>query len=371
MRRRHLLPLLLLAIVAGAMPAASATSPHPSGQFTVLAYNVAGLPEGISKSSPSKNSPLISERLNDYELVLLQEDWADPLHPEGAHEETEGLPSTYFHHLIVSKSRHPYRSEPASNPVVDATRAGKGPATVSDGLNRLSAFPFGKPVLLDTTTDGRRRVVERVMWNDCFGEVRSTVVETALDEGELRDRLPEDTPAEVDEQTRGGGADCGAQKGFSVATTTLADGVLVDVYNVHADSGGDREDVAARAKNFQQLAAYIEMHSRGRAVLLGGDTNLKAGSTNVERATTDAAVWTEFQERTGLVDVCAAIDCGADALVHDKIAFRNTRSLTFRPLAHAFERAKFTEGGTRLSDHDPVAVTFSWRAKSRPVPVGR
>ncbi|MCB9387931.1 MAG: endonuclease, partial [Microthrixaceae bacterium] len=38
----------------------------PPGEFSVLSYNVAGLPQGISGSDPETNLALISPRLNDY-----------------------------------------------------------------------------------------------------------------------------------------------------------------------------------------------------------------------------------------------------------------------------------------------------------------
>jgi hypothetical protein len=42
----------------------------------VVTYNVAGLPEGVSRSSPVANLPLIGEGLNRYDLALIQEDFA-------------------------------------------------------------------------------------------------------------------------------------------------------------------------------------------------------------------------------------------------------------------------------------------------------
>ena len=42
---------------------------------SVLSYNVAGLPAGISSSEPDVNTPIISPLLNDYDIVLVQEDF--------------------------------------------------------------------------------------------------------------------------------------------------------------------------------------------------------------------------------------------------------------------------------------------------------
>lgn len=42
----------------------------------------------------------------------------------------------------------------------------------------------------------------------------------------------------VNDTVDGGATDCAAQKGFSVATTELAPGVVVDVYNLRAGAAG-------------------------------------------------------------------------------------------------------------------------------------
>ncbi|MET0283590.1 MAG: endonuclease/exonuclease/phosphatase family protein [Polyangiales bacterium] len=91
----------------------------------VLSYNVAGLPEGISSSMPSRNSTLISPLLNDYGLALLQEDFT-------------------YHAQIVSMARHPHQSP-------SDTRG----QSLGDGLNFLSDFPY---------TD-----LTRVKWSKCNG----------------------------------------------------------------------------------------------------------------------------------------------------------------------------------------------------------
>ena len=46
------------------------------GSFNILSYNVGGLPEIISSSTPSKYTKLISPKLNDYDVVNCQEDFA-------------------------------------------------------------------------------------------------------------------------------------------------------------------------------------------------------------------------------------------------------------------------------------------------------
>lgn len=328
----------LLVVPAGSDADAKQRRRYRTGSFLALTYNVAGLPQGISGSDPETNSPLISPLLNGYELVLLQEDWADP--PPGI--------DLFFHEEVTEQAEHPYRSEPATAPMgTDLRRFPSGPPLIADGLNRLSNFPFGP--------------LDRQMWEECFGEFSMAAINAIAGATGL-DAVIE--AAGLDDELNDGAADCGAQKGFSFARTTFAKGVEIDVYNLHAEAGSDPRDRAASAHNFVQLAEYIKKNSQGRAVILGGDTNLH---TEVDtRRPEDAEVWTKFRKATGLQDVCDVLDCGADAGAIDKFAFRNGGGVKLKPLTASVERETFTrDDGEPLSDHDPLAVRFKWRAKRR------
>jgi endonuclease/exonuclease/phosphatase family metal-dependent hydrolase len=108
-----------------------ATEPlAPPGEITVLTYNVAGLPQGISSSDPERNIPQISPLLNGFDLVLVQEDF-------------------WYHAELVAEVMHPYRSEPyTDDPMNDG---------VGDGLNLFTRFGFGE--------------LERVPWYACHGQL--------------------------------------------------------------------------------------------------------------------------------------------------------------------------------------------------------
>jgi endonuclease/exonuclease/phosphatase family metal-dependent hydrolase len=54
----------------------SPSAPSSSGTIRFLTYNVAGLPDVISKLTPSKSIPLISPKLNAYDVVVVQEAFA-------------------------------------------------------------------------------------------------------------------------------------------------------------------------------------------------------------------------------------------------------------------------------------------------------
>jgi hypothetical protein len=93
------------------------------GEFTVLTYNIAGLPELISSGNPAVNTPKISVLVNDYDIVQVQEDFN-------------------YHAALYADDYHPYRT------------ATSGGVPFGDGLNTLSNFPFSDDIA-------------RVKWNDC------------------------------------------------------------------------------------------------------------------------------------------------------------------------------------------------------------
>ncbi|HUM51244.1 MAG TPA: endonuclease/exonuclease/phosphatase family protein [Chitinophagales bacterium] len=94
------------------------------GTFTALTYNVAGLPEPASSSHPIANTPQISPRLNNYDIVNVQEDFA-------------------YHDLLIKDDKHAYRSQYVAN-------RGYG-----DGLNLFSKYIITNFM--------------RTEWTDCNG----------------------------------------------------------------------------------------------------------------------------------------------------------------------------------------------------------
>jgi hypothetical protein len=286
-----------------------------SGTFSLLTYNVAGLPQEISSENPTEHIPLISPLLEDYDVVLTQEDfdWWTPL--------LDGFDFVNYHTRLRADVTHEYRS--ARHPGPEA--AGLDPATrpdlnVGDGQGLLSRFPFAGEA--------------RVACAGCFGGF---------------------------DTSDGGAADCLAMKGFIHVRMTLADGAEVDVYGLHGEAGGTAEDQRLQVEDFDQLAAYIEENSAGRAVVLGGDTNLHtAGNHPDGEGGADADIWDAFLERTGLVDACATVDCPEPGSI-DKVATRSGGGVTLEATSHAMPRERFrAPDGEDLSDHPPVVVDVAW-----------
>lgn len=84
-------------------------------EFSIVTYNVAGLPGPISSSDPRRNMTLIGAKLSAYDLVLVQEDFA-------------------YDRQLARNLLRPHRSEPV----------GPTPTTgAGSGLARFAEDPFG------------------------------------------------------------------------------------------------------------------------------------------------------------------------------------------------------------------------------------
>lgn len=267
------------------------------GSFSLLAYNVAGLPQGISSSNPTENIPQISPRLNDYDVVVVQEDFA-------------------FHEILAAEANHPYQSEPKpypyplDAPVQDLLNAAiAGEAVMNDGLNQFSIFPFGP--------------LERVEWEMCFGVLTT------------------------------GAGDCNAEKGFSASDLTLADGVVVRLYNLHAEAGSTPEDAIATESDWAQLAEHIVDHADGRALIVAGDTNLHGNNAE------DKVIFDRFLDTTGLTDACRALDCDNPDRI-DRVMVRSSATITLTPTTWLSDDQWLNPEGQQLSDHEPVLSDIDW-----------
>ena len=254
------------------------------GDFSVLTYNVAGLPEALSGSSPSVNTPQISPMLNAYELVLVQEDF-------------------WYHHELAAQVDHPFRSRPMwERP---------GLLRMGDGLNRFSAFPLGE--------------LTRVPWIECSGVL------------------------DCDN-------DCLTTKGFSVSDIQLADGLAVDVYNLHMDAGGCEGDIRARGIQTEKLLEKIRTRSVGRAVIVAGDTNLKRSRPD------DVESLERLLSEANMREACLFLDCAQETI--DRVLFRGSDSVSLVPLSWDHPPQFVDAEGQDLSDHKPVAVRFLWEEAS-------
>lgn len=285
------------------------------GDFSFLTYNVAGLPQEISTEHPGVNIPLISPKLNPFDVVVTQEDfdWWDPA--------LNAYDFANYHTRLRAQATHAHTSGVHPGPAAVGI-TGSDPERpvpfVGDGLGVMSRFPI--------TT------MERIPWEHCFGGA---------------------------DQSDGGAADCLAMKGIGFTTVTLASGVEVDVYTVHGEAGRTPTDNRMIAEDFDLLADVINERSHDRPVILGGDTNLHTAPGHV-MAPVHTPIWNTFLAATGLADVCSYVSC-VDPGSLDKVAFRGAGSVTLHPVSRSFEDDVFVDGsGQDLSDHLPVSVQWHW-----------
>jgi hypothetical protein len=145
--------------------------------------------------------------------------------------------------------------------------------------------------------------------------------------------------------------DCLAPKGFSYARHEFAPGVFVDIYDVHLDAGGGPGDRQARESQIAQLTLAIAKHSAGQAVIVGGDTNIRRGQSDLLQ---------RFENDTGLSDACAAAHCAEPARI-DRFFFRSSRTLTLTAKSVAIDSRFVDARGQALSDHFAVAAEFDWQ----------
>ncbi len=215
-----------------------------------------------------------------------------------------------YHAALYAGDNHPYRT------------ATSGGVPFGDGLNTLSDHTFED--------------FERVGWNNCTG------------------------------------TNCLTPKGFSLARVRLAEGVFVDVYNVHTNADATDDALAARRANIEQLSDFVQANSAGNAVIIMGDTNTRytRAGDNIrtlasENGLTDA--WVQLVRRG------SAPAQGSDALVCpttaptnscevvDKILYRGGDLVNLSASRYSNEWAKFLDSaGGNLSDHFPHTVDFSW-----------
>jgi hypothetical protein len=275
-----------------------------SGIFTVLSYNVAGLPQALS-SAPNRDvfTPIIGQKVSFYDIVNVQEDFN-------------------YHAALYANDTHPYRT------------ATSGGAAIGSGLNTMSNFPF---------TDD----IDRVKWSNCNG------------------------------------TDCLTPKGFTCLRIRLAEGVYLDIYNLHTNAGDASADLAARRANVDQLVAYINANSNGNAVLIFGDTNCRytRDGDNIRNILTNIGAndiagkgaydsWVQLikggtppaigDTGTGcsnLNTILTSFDCE----VVDKIFYRGNNFIKLTPLTYTLEDANFRyTDGTALSDHRPAYTKFQY-----------
>ncbi|MFI1028709.1 jacalin-like lectin [Streptomyces sp. NPDC020951] len=282
-------------LTAAAAPAAAATS----GSFSVLTYNVAGLPEAISSASTPRDTSTteIGRRIAPYDIVNVQEDFN-------------------YHAYLYSTDTHPYRT---------ATSGGAG---IGSGLNTVSNYAW----------DGDD--FERSGWNDCqldSGDCLTpkgfTFMRERLADGVYVDFYNLHTNAGTSDGDLAARAANLAQLTSFISTHSAGNAVVVmgDTNTRYTRSG---DTIAEFAAANGLTDAWVKLIRGGVAPAKGSDALVcdQTGAT--------------------VPNTCEVVD---------KVLYRGSKLVTLNANSYNNEHAAFlTSDGKMLSDHDPISVGFSW-----------
>ncbi len=170
------------------------------------------------------------------------------------------------------------------------------------------------------------------------------------------------------------GVDCLTPKGFTLARTRLAEGVYVDIYNLHTQAQTEEADLVARRADMLQLINYIETHSAANAVIVMGDTNTRYTRSGdnmwefLNRGFSDA--WVDLIRSGDTPEagidalVCDPKITSANCEIVDKIVYRGNAFIQLDATLYDVRQDDLTYDGLKLSDHPPVQTNFSWSTAS-------
>ncbi|MDX3745624.1 jacalin-like lectin [Streptomyces sp. AK08-02] len=288
------------AVLGGLTVVAPPAAAADSGSFSVLSYNVAGLPEAISSAPTPRESSTttIGQRIASYDIVNVQEDF------------------NYHSYLYAADTAHAYRT---------ATSGGAG---IGSGLNTLSKIAY----------DGDD--FERVGWNsctygsgDCLTPKGFTFMRERLAEGVYVDFYNLHTNAGTNDDDLAARADNLSQLTAFITTHSAGNAVVVmgDTNTRYTRSG----DTIAEFTAANGLTdAWVQLIRGGSAPVKGSDA-LVCDQTG-----------------TTVPNTCEVVD---------KILYRGSKLVSLNATSYNNEHAKFlTDAGLMLSDHDPLTAGFTW-----------
>ncbi|MFF5494427.1 jacalin-like lectin [Streptomyces aquilus] len=288
------------AVLGGLTAAAPSATAADSGTFSVLSYNVAGLPESLSSAPTPRESSTttIGQRIAPYDIVHVQEDF------------------NYHAYLYAADAAHAYRT-PTS-----------GGAGIGSGLNTLSKTPYD--------TDD----FERVGWNscqldsgDCLTPKGFTFMRERLAEGVYVDFYNVHTNAGTNDGDLASRADNLNQLTAFIKSHSAGNAVVVmgDTNTRYTRSG---DTIAEFAAANGLTDAWVKLIRGGNAPAKGSDA-LVCDQTG-----------------TTVPNTCEVVD---------KVLYRGSRLVSLDATTYNNEHAKFlTSDGLMLSDHDPITVGFTW-----------
>lgn len=286
-----------------------AGGPALAGTFSVLTYNVAGLPQGTNPDQfPAVNTVKISPKLNAYDLVGVQEDF-------------------WYHTELSSQVNHPHQS------VKDTS--GRDPYFfgLGDGLNTFSRSPFTG--------------FTREMWTVCNGYFEAGS-DCLAPKGLSLARHTLAPGVEIDVYNFHADAG-GAEEDLAARRSNLRQ--LADAILAHS---ADRAVIVLGDTNSRYTRA--------------GDILPELVST---AGLTD--VWVELTRGGIAPSIgspaqsgCATDPAGGECETIDKIFYRSGGGVLLEALSYARPQDFVDELGDPLSDHDPTAAVFRFTSVPEP-----
>lgn len=294
--------LIALAALAGPLILAPAPANAASGSFSVLTYNVAGLPDIISSAEVDRRTAhtAIGQRLGPFDVVHVQEDF------------------NYHAYLYAADTTHAHRT-PTS-----------GGAGIGSGLNSLSRTPYD-------TDDFERGDWDSCQFDsgDCLTPKGFTFARHRLAEGTYVDFYNLHTNAGTSSGDQASRADNLNQLTAFIGTRSKGNAVVVM---------GDTNTRYTRAADTIRGFAAANGLTDAWVQLERGGTPPAAGS--------DALLC----DPAAITDTCEVVD---------KILYRSSRFVTLTATGYHNEDAGFrTADGLMLSDHFPISTAFTWSTNS-------
>ncbi|MFF1292598.1 MULTISPECIES: jacalin-like lectin [unclassified Streptomyces] len=288
------------AVLGGLTAAAPSAAAADSGTFSVLSYNVAGLPEAISSAPTPRESATtaIGGRIAPYDIVHAQEDF------------------NYHASLYAADTAHAHRT------------ATSGGAAIGSGLNTLSKIPYDEDDF------------ERVRWNtctygsgDCLTPKGFTFMRERLAEGVYVDFYNLHTNAGTNADDLAARASNLSQLTDFIATHSAGNAVVV--------MGDTNTRYTRSGDTIAEFAAANGLTDTWVQLIRGGSAPAKGS---------DALVCD--QTGTTVPNTCEVVD---------KILYRGSKLVSLNATSYNNEHSKFlTDDGLMLSDHDPLTAGFSW-----------
>lgn len=328
---------------------ATAIKSGTTGNFTVAALNVDGMPENVDITVLGQ--PVKTLNLNDdgpkesgSELIgqYIEESGIDIL----------ALSEDFNYYSQIEKNATSYATGtqrlqegiPTSVSVTEALTSIEFPLD-TDGLNLM--YKKGLTVSGETM----------VHWNEHYSPT------TFYGIGNLGINVPDQY-----------GADGMIDKGYRFYQVKVASGVVVDVYILHMDADVSQGDLDARASQIDQLMATVDANDNGNPIIIMGDTNCRYTRDPLESKIINAGFsdpWVDLEYNgvcpTYPSDSLMVGDLGYQkGEVVDKVFYKNAAgsNLTIEAVSYKVDANGYTDADGLLGDHPPVIVEFKYTLKS-------